>query len=196
MTKLYFRYSYIYEESLAKLANEKFEWEDFQQTQKFVEKFGEYWEQHNDSIFNYYKSLGLTLPDFWLAYPINKKTGLTPFSDPLTFFIDNDFEKTCAVLIHELCHVFLTVSENINLSSALWEEVVRKYPLENFNTHSHLLVNLLARGGVVHIFGKDKAGELLLPERALSGLKKAWKIIDLKPEVLLEADPILAIRKL
>jgi hypothetical protein len=196
MTKLYFRHSYIYEETLAKLTGEKFEWKNFEHTKKFAEEFGKYWEQYNDKIFEYYKNLNLTLPEFWIAYPVNKRKGLTPISDPLTFFVEEDFDKAAAVLIHELCHVFLVVGENIRLSNKLWEEISKKYPTENFNTQAHLLVNLLAKGGVTHAFGEDDSKKLLAPERGLEGLSDAWKIIDSKPDALSESNPLDAIKKL
>ncbi len=196
MTKLYFRHSYIYEETLARLSGEKFEFKDFERIQKFAEEFGGYWEKHNDIVFEHYKKIGLSLPEFWIVYPVSKRKNLTPISDPLTFFVEEDFDKAASVLIHELCHVFLIVSENMQISNELWDEVSKKYPTENFNTVSHLLVNLLAKSGVSHIFGENKAKELQSSERQLNGLKEAWQIIDLRPDVLDEPNPIEAIRKL
>ncbi len=196
MTKLYIRHSYIYEETLARLSGEKFEWADFERVKKFAEHFGIYWDKYNDQIFEYYKNLGFNLPEFWIAYPVNKRKGLTPFSDPLTFFVEDDFDTAVSILIHELCHVFLIISENMEFSNALWDEITKKYPNEDFNTHSHLLVNLLAKGGITHVFGEEKAGAFLAPEREMVGLKEAWKIIDSKPEVLNEKDPLKAIHNL
>lgn len=196
MTKLYIRYSYVYEETLARLSGEGFSYADFEKTQKFTEEFGKFWEQYNDAIFEYYKGLGLILPEFWIAYAVNSRKGVTPFSDPLTFFVSEDFETTTTILIHELCHVFLTTSDNMKISNELWEETLKKYPNENFNTLSHLLVNLLAKGGVEAVFGKEKAKKLMEQERNLIGLKEAWAIIDTKPEVLVENNPIKAIRML
>lgn len=195
-TQLIFRHSYIYEESLANMASESFDQKDFKKTIDFVEQYSKYWGKINDKVFSYYKNLGLVLPDFWIAYPINPRKNLAPFSDPLTFFINDDFEKTTTVLIHELCHVFLINSANMDISNTLWKEVSEKYPNENFNTLAHLQVNLLAKGGVEHIFGKEKANELLKSERNLDSLKEAWNIIDAKPEVLIEENPIEAIHKL
>lgn len=196
MTKLYFRHSYVYEDTLAKLVGENFAWSDYEKTQKFCEDFSKYWDQYNDKIFNYYKKLGLTLPEFWIAYPVHSRKGLVPFSDPITFFIKDDFEEVTTVLIHEMCHVFLVVGQNMKISNKLWEEVSKKYPNENFNTVAHLLVNLMAKGGVEHVFGKERARELLAPERSMEGLKEAWEIIDSKPELLEEENPIEAIQKL
>lgn len=196
MTKLYFRHSYIYEETLARLAGEKFDMTVYDETISFTEKYSKYWNDINDKIFDFYKSLGLTLPEFWLAYPVHTRKGLMPFSDPLTFLITDNYEKVTATVIHELCHVFLTTSENSKLSNELWNGVVSKYPKENFNTISHLLVNLLAKAGVEHIYGEKRGSELLAPERNLPGLDRAWEIIDTKPEVLGCAHPIDAIKKL
>ncbi|MFZ3020263.1 MAG: hypothetical protein WA051_01935 [Minisyncoccia bacterium] len=195
-TKLIFRYSYIYEETLARLTGERFEYPDFEKSQKFVEEYQIFWNKINDKVFDFYKTLGLVLPEFWIGYAINERKELTPFSDPLTFFISDDFEKTTAIVIHELCHVFLIYGGNIKISNDLWEEVSKKYPNENFNTIAHLQVNLLAKAGVQHIFGSEKTNELLKPEREMNGLKEAWTIIDSKKEVLEEMDPIKAIHNL
>jgi len=196
MTKIYFRYSYIYEETLARLAGENFTLADFDKTQKFCEEFSKYWEQYGDKMFDYYKNLGLTLPEFWIAYPVHSRKGMVPFSDPLTIFINDDFEEVTAVLVHELCHVFLTTAENEKLSNDLWQNVSKKYPAENFNTISHLLVNLLAKGGLEHLFGNEISKRLLAPERSMNGLKEAWAIIDTKPSLLEIPNPIEAIRNL
>lgn len=83
-TQLYFRYSRIYNETLATLVGTRLPADAHQKGEEFVERFRPWWNAKNDKVFSYYSSLGLLLPNFWLAYPVHRQPGTIPFSDPLT----------------------------------------------------------------------------------------------------------------
>lgn len=196
MTQLYFRHSYIYEKVLSQITGESFTMEDFQKGLDFSNRYTEYWSKYNNKVFEFYKSYGLKMADFWIAYFIRPKTGMTPFSDPLTLFINNNFEELTSITVHELCHVLQIYPENEDLQKKLYNHIQKVYPKNSFDLNTEIVTAILARSGLVHIYGEEKTRELLALEKELLILGKAWAIIDAQPAVLNENNPIEAILKL
>lgn len=196
MANLYFRYSEIYEHMLSEISGEQLSNEQVRQGYEFVEKYIKHWEQYNDVVFRYYESLGFVIPDFWIAYFIHPRNGMTPFSDPLTLFIKDDIDEITATLVHELAHVVLSYGPNATLWQKLWDHVQNTYPDHDIGANIEIITILLARGALHESFGAEKAEKLLSLEKNYLSLKKAWETIDSQPEVLKELNPIEAIHKL
>lgn len=163
---------------LARLANEIQSPNEIEEGNDFASKITTTWDKYNDQIFSYYNDLGFVLPDFWLAYPVHARTGLIPFSDPLTIIIKPELDEVVATLVHELCHVFFAYIDNKKQCDSLWSEFQPNFPSEDFGTQVHLIVNILAASGLYQIFGQQKAEELLSIEKHYPGLERAWEIID------------------
>ena len=184
MTQLYFRYSEIYEYMLAQAAGEKLSDEEVKSGYVFADTYIKYWEQYNTPIFEYYKNLGFVTPDFWVAYFIHSRKRMTPFSDPLTLFIKENLDELTAVLVHELGHVMLSYGPNSALYQKLMYHLQKTYPNHDFGTNIEIMTILLARWGLIKIFGEEKTEKLLAIEKTYPSLKKAWEVIDSQPDVL------------
>jgi hypothetical protein len=159
----------------------------------FVNRFAKYWDNYNDKVFQFYAKHNLVLANFWIAYLVKSKKTLTPFSDPLTLFINEDFEELAVILIHELCHVLQTYPDNIKIQEEIYEHVIHEYPENSFDLNVELVTAVLTRSCLVEIYGEEKATYLLNKEKSLPILGKAWKIIDAQQSVLNEKDPIKAV---
>jgi hypothetical protein len=195
-TELIFRYSVIYEQTLAKLSGEAFDDSKTNAGYKFAADYTQYWKNYNDKIFAYYGSFGLNLADFWMVYFVYPKKNLVPFSDPLTAIIKDDLEDVTATMVHELCHVLMEYYSNMEIWKKLYNHVQSKYGSEDFTTKAHIIVNTLAAYGLIEIYGKEKALELLSREKNYPGLKRAWEILDQKADILNLSNPIQAILSL
>lgn len=195
-TQLIFRYSEIYDQSLAKLAGADFDRDSIKNAYAHAKQYSEYWAQHNDKIFDYFGGLGLTLSSFWMAYFIHPYKGLTAFSDPLTMFINPNFEVTTTTLVHELSHVFLTYYENYNFEQKLEKHIAEKFSAEDFSTQNHLMVNVITLYGLSYLFGRDKANLLVEEEKNYIGLKRAWEIIGQNKNILESPDPVEALLRI
>lgn len=179
VTQLYFRYSPIYDKTLATLTGSHLTRSQIKEGLIFADTFSKYWQNKNDKIFKYYKKIGFVLPNFWLAYPVHsqKRKTFVPFSDPLTIFISKDSDAVAATMIHELCHTFFGYFENVKRAEELWSIIVKKFPLESVDVQEHILVNVLAAGGYFVVFEEKQAIRLILREHKYPSLKRSWDII-------------------
>lgn len=196
MTQLYFRYSYIYEKLLSKITGQEFTSNDFKLGQEFVGRYTSYWSAYNDKVFEFYKSYGFEMADFWIAYFVKSKKDMTPFSDPMTLFINEDFEELTSITVHELCHVLQVYPDNETITAKLYEHIQKVYPENGFDLNAEIVTVILTRPCLIHLYGKEKADKLLEMEKDLPVLGKAWVIIDAQPEVLAETNPVEAVLKL
>lgn len=195
MTQLYFRYNTHYDYMLARLTGESFDWQHMEKEGfDFRNKITEHWGKYNDNFFDYYKGLGLALPSFWIAYSVHMHKGLIPFSDPLTVLIKENIDDVTATLVHELCHVFLTHSENSEIWNKLYKYINQEFVNEDWDTKVHLITNPLAAAGLINSYGVEEAQKLLAIEKKYEGLERAWEIID-NAELKFE-DPIKEILSL
>lgn len=164
--------------------------------QEFIGRYFAYWNEHNNKVFEFYKSYGFEMADFWIAYFIRPKKEMTPFSDPMTLFINEDFEELTSITIHELCHVLQVYPDNKGLQTKLYNHIQKIYPENGFDLNAEIVTVILARTCLIHIYGEEKANTILVMEKDLPILGKAWKIIDAQPEVLAEKNPVEAVLKL
>lgn len=176
-TQLYFRYSPIYDQSLAMLSNVALSDDQISEGFSFANDFAAYWQDKNDKIFNYYSELGLVLADFWLAYPVHAQKNIVPFNDPLTFFIKDNFDECAATITHEICHTFFSYFANNERAVELWKPIAEKFSDEPNDVQEHILINVLASGGYFKIFDSNKAIELIKMETEYSSLARSWKLI-------------------
>ncbi len=191
MTELIFRYAKFYDYMLSRLRGEEFPLSNEADGQAFNTRITEYWQKYNNVTFKYYKKYNLTLPDFWLAYPVHSKKNLIPFSDPLTLIIKDDLDDVVSTIVHEICHVFFDFYGNIETCDKLWNQIKKTFPNEDQGTQEHIPVIILARAGLRHIMGPEKAEFLLAREKEYEGLARSWEIID--GQKTLSEDPIEAI---
>ncbi len=196
MNQLYFRYSEVYEYMLSSACGETLSEEKINIGYDFVNKYIEHWNKYNDVIFNYYKEIGFVVPDFWIAYFIHPRKGITPFSDPLTLFIKEDLDEVTATLVHELAHVILSYGPNFELEQKLWNHIQKTYPENSFGTNIELMTIIVAKEALKKIFDKDKAEKYFSLEKSYSSLRRAWEIIDSQNEASYESDPIKEILNL
>jgi len=196
MSQPYFRYSEVYEYMLSSACNESLSGDQISRGYEFVNKYIEHWKQYNDNVFSYYNEIGFKTPDFWIAYFIHPRKGMTPFSDPLTLFIKEDLDEVTATLVHELAHVILSFGPNFDLEQKLWNHIQKTYPNNGVGTNIELMTIIVAKEGLKRIFGKEKADKYFALEKTYPTLKQAWELIDSQPEVALEMDPIKAILNL
>jgi len=166
---------------LARLAGQSLTNEQRQGGVEFAQQFQDFWNKHNDDIFSFFKEHGFVLPDYWFAYPVHKWKNLIPFDDPLTFFIQEDFDLILAEVVHEICHTFFSYYENKEVSERLWNGIQKKFADEDETTKGHLLVILMTEACLIKIFGAEKAEELLVVEKHFEGLERAWQILDANP---------------
>lgn len=151
------------------------------------------WEEAS-KVLEYYASLGFTFPDQIPAYLVHPRGTFTPFSDPLTIHITPDHDDAIATLVHEYCHVIFMYSKNDALAENVWNAVQNAFSTEEFITQDHLIINKLTEAGLYHLWGKEKTDSILAKERSLSGLKRAWEILD--SVELKNTNPIEAILEL
>jgi hypothetical protein len=196
MPKLFFRHSYIYEKLLSNISRQTYRQKDFNDAQKITKAYAKHWGHYENQIFRYFRKLGLIFPDFWIVYLIRSKKNLTPFSDPLTVLIDKNLEKSTFIIIHELCHVFLTLSVNEKHFNKFYSHLKRVFPKNSLSVNVEIITVLIARGVITKIFGNAKADNFVKYERHLPILKQAWKSIYTQPGILQEDNPIKAILSL
>ena len=179
LTELYFRYSSMYDRTLALLAGGVISEQQIAEGFEFAKKYAVYWQEKNSIIFEYYKNIGLILPDFWFAYPVHSQphTGLIPFDDPLTFFITKDFDKAGATIIHELCHNFFGYFANSKRAEKLWNPVTKMFVKEPIDVQQHILINALASGGYFQVFGETVAIDLIKHEMTFPSLTRSWQLL-------------------
>lgn len=195
-TKLYFRYSDIYDESLANLAEDSFDYKNTGWKYEKTNEFSKYWEPFNDKVFDYYNSIGLTFPEFWVAYFVESRKDLIPFSDPLTLLLKDNNEVMMVDLVHELCHSLFVYYENEETWNKVFKTIETKYSNEDFITKVHLIVIIFTYFGLLQIIDKDKIHNLLDIEKNYDGLKRSWEILDSMPSVFESEDPFQALDKL
>jgi hypothetical protein len=135
------------------------------------------WEEVS-KVLEYYASLGFKFPNQTPAYVVHSRGTFTPFSDPLTLHIKSDHQDVIATLIHEYCHVFFMYSENDVLVNKVWNAVQKAFSTEDFVTQDHIIINKLTEAGLYYLWGKEKTDSILSKERSLSGLKRAWELLD------------------
>lgn len=176
-TQLYFRYSPIYDRSIATLSNVELLDNQISEGFSFANDFAAYWQDKNDKVFEYYNELGLVLADFWLAYPVHAQKNIVPFNDPLTFFIKDNFDECAATITHEICHTFFGYFANNERAVELWKPIAEKFSDEPNDVQEHILINVLASGGYFRIFDSNKALELIKMETEYSSLARSWKLI-------------------
>lgn len=196
MTTLYFRHSWVYESMLSRLDGLPYSAGDSTAAWEHINKFSEYWKQHNDKVFEHFESLGLRFAEFWIAYFVRPRDSIIPFSDPLTIFIDDDFEKTLSVIVHELVHVMLVYPDNEDITRKIFKTLDDILPLSSFELKAEITPALVSRVILSEIFGLEKAAALQSRERKFPILGEAWQIIDRSPGALSEKNPLLAIEKL
>lgn len=176
-TQLYIRYSPIYDRTLAGLVGKEIHQEEISAGFLYAQRFSTHWKPLNQKVFDYYRGLGLTLANFWLAYPVHQQPKLIPFNDPLTFTMKEDFDEVAATVIHELCHTFFSYFSNKTRADELWLPVQKKYSMEADDVREHVMINILAAGGYYHIFGAEKAKQLIDLERTYPSLQHSWDLI-------------------
>ena len=143
MTKLIFRYSYIYDLTIANWLGEKWQDKYAKRGFKYVKEIQKRWNRINDQVFTVFESFGFKLPDWWLAYPVTRRGKVIPFSDPLTFNISQNWSDVFSTLIHELAHVEFTYFENEKLTEKIFRHIKKAFPNEKRNVIVHIPVNLL-----------------------------------------------------
>lgn len=176
-TQLYFRYSPIYDRSIATLSKVELLDNQISDGFSFANDFAHYWQDKNDKVFEYYNELGLVLADFWLAYPVHVQKNIVPFNDPLTFFIKDNFDECAATVTHEICHTFFSYFANNERAVELWKPIAEKFSNEPNDVQEHILINVLAAGVYFKIFDSNKAIELIKMETEYPSLAQSWKII-------------------
>lgn len=196
MTKLLFRYSPVYDDNLCWLAGSGLPEGSFTRGMAFAGRYQNYWDGLNDRFFAYFEGFGFRLPAEWQAYLIHSNGKLTSFSDPLTLVMREDLEELTAVLVHELCHVFLITGDNKPLYSGLNEHISERYGQEEWVTQVHLIVCVMARYALVELYGAEAADRLLSPEKSYPGLERTWEILDAAPHIWKAATPSEAVRLL
>lgn len=178
MTHLIFRYSEVYDQNLSILAGNILSATEIKEGYNFTNAFQKYWNKFNDQIFSYFKENGLILPSYWLAYFIHFKQDLTPFSDPLTLIINENYPSITAVLLHEIGHVLLSYEDNLSFYKTTYSKINKKYLDESWETKIHIMVNILAYFSLSQIYTNEIVQDLLQKEKKYPGLERAWEIID------------------
>lgn len=195
MTQLIFRYSDIYDQMIASWLGKKWKNEYAKNGFKYVEAVQGQWNKINNKVLAVFESFGFKLPDWWLAYPITGWKETIPFSDPLTFWISNDWDYIDTTLIHELAHVEFTYYENEKLTNKIYKYVERTFAKEERVTIIHLPVNLLQLGVMAKVFPK-KYEKMLARQKSFPRLKRAWEIIEENKDKINLSQPIESILKL
>ncbi len=199
LTQLTIRYSPVYDKKLAELCHEHtFSDEHAGTGFSFAEEFQTFWKEKNDRVFRFYAGMKLTLPEFWLAYPVHPWKTLRPYNDPMTFFISDDKNGTIATIIHELAHAFISYQKNKQHILELWQPIARAFPNAHTDVQEHILVNILASGGYFHIFSDEIATSLIKREFAYESLSESWRLISeyLKGNLSLLKSPLSIITSL
>lgn len=178
MTKIIFKAVFHYDRTLAELAGYTLGENASEEVDIFVREIQEIWDEYNDVFFSYFESMGITMPVIWNVYPIHSNGKVTSFAEPTTLIMKDDKEEVIATLVHELCHVFCGMESNEAVLSPVWQQVSEAYKKEDLGTREHIFVNVLARAGLRHIIGPEKAETLLKMEKKYEGLERAWQIID------------------
>lgn len=178
MTKLIFRSSIHYDQTLAQLAGASLSLDASQELDQFVQEIQSLWNQYNDSFFSYFAGVRVTMPEVWYVYSIHANGKITSFAEPTTIIIRGNKDEVIATLVHELCHVFCGLDQNEAVLSPIWEKISVTFQMKDIGTREHIFVNVLARAGLRHIFGNEKAESLLGIEKKYEGLQRAWEIID------------------
>lgn len=177
-TKLIFRSSFHYDKTLAQLAGIVLHESTQQELDMFVQEIQVLWNNYDDSFVAYFASIGIAMPENWSVYPIHSNGKIVSFADPTTIIMRENKDEFIATLVHELSHVFCGQDQNEAVLSRTWDKVSATFSMEDIGTREHIFVNVLARAGLRHIFGPEKAESLLTIEKEYEGLQKAWEIID------------------
>lgn len=176
-TEIYFRYSPIYDRTIASLSDQVIDDRQIHEGYLFVERYAKYWRTKSRSIFGFYEKIGLSLPSFWLAYPVHYQVRLLPFSDPLTFFINDNYDSTAATLVHEICHVFFGYRANAAVSKRLWNPIAERFADQSVEVQEHILVVMLACGAYFRIFDANTVASLVERECGFPSLARTWNLV-------------------
>lgn len=154
MPQLFFRYSEPYDAGLSYWVN-ALEAEFFHAHydhwytdyvlpgQQFAASFQAHWDPINDHIFAAFHRIGFTFPTVWQAYVIHPWPKVLPYKDPLTIFIQDDYEQALNDVIHELTHCHEDYEPNGALYQPVLAHIKACFPQEPPAVQYHLITNLI-----------------------------------------------------
>lgn len=179
MTKLFFIYSPIYNETLYKLNNLDLDKRKHGLGFEYSRKLFKEWSKHNDDFFKYYKQYDFLLPEVWNVYMVQASLPIIPFSHPLTMKM-NSVEQNIGVLFHEMIHVFLHFNSSINKDiSTYYDPLNKAFPNESKEFIDHLIVNSFSRGGMYSVLGDTLTKKYIQTQLDWKSgeINKAWQLI-------------------
>lgn len=180
MAVVQFRYSDIYDMSLAKWFNSTWRSKNKLCGKRYVLHLQEEWRIYEDSVLQNLKQFGFTLPSDIIAYVVTAWPGVIAFSDPLTIPIYKDRRQALVKTIHEFAHVVLSYKENYPLKVKVLAGIKSAFSKESYATQLHVAVNLFQEQIMNNI---PELYEFLVDEKQVSennypGQKKAWSILE------------------
>ena len=198
MTKLFFIYTNIYNDTLFKLKGLKRPESLSIEGRTYSQEIYKEWYKYNDKVFDYYAKFDFLLPEVWNVYLVSKDLGIIPFSHPFTIPIQ-DIEKNISVIFHELIHVFLHFNSSIRKDiNYLYNNLNQEFKDASSELKDHLIVNIFAGSGMYSILGKEKAEKLIDIQRSWKAgqVDQAWDIIFSQEFAVDFENPIETINKL
>lgn len=163
---------------------------------EYAQRFDGYWVKYNDRIFSVFARMGFDFAEFWIAYFVRPRNSITPISDPLTIFIDENFDDALVTLVHELTHIVMTYPGNETITGKIMDTLNARFPALPLEAKYEIFPALVSRQIGHDILGIEKTETIQARERDFPILGDAWKIIDASPEALSEKNPIVAVGKL
>lgn len=183
--KIKFVYSFPYDRLLTKYESKAFSKKQADEIEKYIKKIQSQWNKINDSVC---QALEEIIKNKWQKKEIKcyvvKYCKYTGISNPLTIELDPDFDFVLATLIHELAHIL--VCHNIKKYRKIEQRLKRQFPKVRGNRRTilHIYINFVELQVLKKIFSPGFVNKILKKERTFKGIKKAWRIVLSKEDVL------------
>jgi len=185
--KIEFRWSFIYQEEIHLLKNEKYNrdvWEKY--VESFIHKLKKEWNKNGYDILKYMEQItGLKWKENKIICYVIKMSEFGPISDPLTIPIQlkhkkNIFTLTTKrffdILIHELIHN-LFIQNKDKLSKYFDSLINKKYKNLSWNIAIHVPVHAIHKEIFDKFFEKRRFKEEIEACSYYPEYKKAWDLV-------------------
>ena len=176
MTKIVFKYSWIYDDHFMEIAKNKERYPSLERIEAFIKRAEKLWRKDEKRIL-------AELPRItrlkWkeekiTCYVVGK---CIPFSEPLTLpIMENYPDYFIDVLVHELLHQLLFV-QNEEETKEAWDYIFKKYRKGAVNTKIHIPVHAFHSHIYLKFFGERRMKRDIKLISFLPDYKKSWEIV-------------------
>ncbi|MDD5178046.1 MAG: hypothetical protein PHT54_02055 [Candidatus Nanoarchaeia archaeon] len=171
--KINFVYAFDYDRMLTLVLGERFCDEQILEMRGYLHDVEEFWKKEQNSIINQIEKIaGMRFKGDADCYLV-KDMFYTALSHPMTIKKEDDFDKSKAILIHELIHVLFV--QNKNKGEKMLRLLNEMFPGQDMVFRAHFPLLLVERKVIESIYGDKFMKKVLEMDRHSDELDYVWK---------------------